>query len=471
MMIDGLRSRRFSSIQLLSSLIVLAVLFFYLISIVGGGQAPKNVSPMVVMGMLLNGGIAIMCIVADMRGVTIAKAHWYFVLIFLSVAPLAQYVGGFFPWNYSLSADLMIRANGIVSLWCVFFAASYSLTDKRMKAKMQFRVASRPSMELPSSMGYAVILILWGVVVFAYLAGRYGVSNMVGGRVNYGADATGWLDWIFTYALPVVPALGCCHCLLLAKERRGWYFPAALLFSLSLFCVNPIYSSRYSVAGAYLPIVLALLPRRSLSNRTFDAVILIAVVVAFPMMNAFKTMKIDQVTIGYLFNNFAGSYQSIDFDAYSMLARTLQYVDNSGLRLGRQLFASLFYGLPGMASQVDVATGELVSMSQGALYTNLSAPIQAEAYVDFGSIGVVVYAVVLGVTCASIDWGFRVQSDQVAPSFRIIVCFVLASFAMFFMRGALQPVFFRMWTFLLFLGLVYVASRVVRALRTWRFAQ
>lgn len=461
-----LKARTFSSPQILSAIAVLAVLLFYVMS-VAGGESLRAVSIPVVLGMLLNGAISIAFIATDDRGVSLAKAHWYFVLIFLSVAPLAQYLTSYCPWGYAISEDLMVGANGVITLWCVFFGATYTLASRKWGGPSRCRMAEpRESVLLPSGLLSGTALVALCVAVFAYLAGRYGLAEMTSERVSYGLSATSWADWILSYALPAIPALGCCHCLLLSKARKAWLAPAALLFVLTLFCMNPVYGSRYSVAAAYLPILLALLPQGALRNRTFDVVILVAVIMVFPMMNAFKTMTLDQVTLGYLLENFAGSYRSIDFDAYSMVARTLQYVDGAGLCMGTQLVGSLLYGLPGMASKVSVATGELVSSAQGASYTNLSAPLQAEAYVDFGLAGVVAYAALIALVFEALDRSFWKQEGN-DDSFLTIAFFVLVAFAMFLMRGALQPVAFRMWTFLLPLGALYLGCRLL----SWALAE
>ena len=469
MIADNLHSRKFSPIQILSTLILFAALLFYIISIAASGKSSVVTSVIVVLGMLLNGGIAVFFIVADVRGISLAKAHWYFVLIFLCIAPLAQYSTGYYAWNYKLPTNTMIAANGIITLWCIFFACVYSFVIRNKRGKEQVGIKSYARFtELPSSMFFDVALVIFSLLIFIYLVNRYGFTEMASQRVSYGTLATSWADWIMSYALPAVPALGCCHCLLLAKEKHMWFVPALVLFIITLFCVNPIYSSRYSVSAAYLPILLALLPKNALRNRSFDVVILVAVIIVFPMMNAFKTMTIDQVTFGYLFDNFAGSYRSIDFDAYSMIVRSLQYVDSFGLSMGAQLMSSLFYGLPSMAAKVNVATGELVSGTQGASYTNLSAPLQAEAYVDFGVIGVIVYAILFALIFGLLDYSFWSKSKNTFSSFRTIVFFVLVAFSFYLMRGALQPVIFRMWTLLLPLGLLYLGCRLQSFARSKR---
>jgi oligosaccharide repeat unit polymerase len=459
--------------RVISGFVILALLMAYVMSFLFHiDGSVRSYSAAVIIGMLINGAIAIAFIVADVRNYSLAKVHWYFILIFFAIAPLAQYTTSYYPWNYTVSTDAMVKANGVVTLWCVSFGvASYFAKSSRTMRKLAR--GGGKSTALPSSWGFGAIIVLLALACAGYLIARLGLDQLLTSR-SIDQNPSNWLMWILAYAIPTVPAIGCCVCFLLARRTRSaiWAIPGIALLAITVLCNSPIYSSRYWVAVIYVPILMAIVPDRAFNHRTFDIVLLLALIVVFPMMNAFKTMTIGQVTLGYLFETFAGSYNSIDFDAYSMLARIIDYADANGLMLGAQLLSSVLYVLPTMSSQVNVPTGELVSNAQSAAYTNLSAPLPSEGYIDFGLLGVVLFAVVTALVMWTVDrkyWNADFKAG--IPSFIFPVYFALIAFVMFAMRGALQPVLFRMETYFLFVIVLYLCCRLRNRLAERRLAR
>jgi hypothetical protein len=79
-----------------------------------------------------------------------------------------------------------------------------------------------------------------------------------------------------------------------------------------------------------------------------------------------------------------------------------------------------------------VGTGELVSSAQGQRFTDLSSPLAAEGYVDFGMVGVVCYAAILGLLIRRFDRNAPTQSllFSLFRPFGVLMFF-------FIMRGSL----------------------------------
>ena len=78
-------------------------------------------------------------------------------------------------------------------------------------------------------------------------------------------------------------------------------------------------------------------------------------------------------------------FNNVDFDAYSLFARTIEYVQQASITFGKQLLGTIFFIIPRALWQGKPEhSGVIVSAAQGQEFTNLSCPIMAEGYINFG---------------------------------------------------------------------------------------
>ena len=139
-----------------------------------------------------------------------------------------------------------------------------------------------------------------------------------------------------------------------------------------------------------------------------------------------------------------------------MLARVLMYVDEIGLTYGRQILSTLFFFIPRRVwASKPIVTGAMVSGAQNANFTNLSAPLISEGYIDFGIVGIVVFSVLLAYALKKIDKYYWLVKDSECLDIIEIVYPFLIGFLIFMLRGALQPVVIFMFTFYLYSVLLY----------------
>jgi hypothetical protein len=90
-------------------------------------------------------------------------------------------------------------------------------------------------------------------------------------------------------------------------------------------------------------------------------------------------------------------FASPDFDGFQQIINSIGYVHEHGYTLGRYSLSTLLFFVPrsvwsGKAtpSAIDVAE------DRGYWFTNLSMPIHSEVYLEFGLIGLLVFAWLLG---------------------------------------------------------------------------
>src|SRR5690606_10753587 len=87
-----------------------------------------------------------------------------------------------------------------------------------------------------------------------------------------------------------------------------------------------------------------------------------------------------------------------DYDAYQMVLNTVKYSQSFGITYGRQLLGADLFWVPRQYwEDKPVGSGQFVAEGLRYSYTNLSCPLWAEAYINFGMIGVILTFFVYGI--------------------------------------------------------------------------
>lgn len=420
---------------------------------------------------------SIIRILTDFAPYSLNKMHWYFVLVFMVIAPVLHYQSGWVPWGYCLSDTILLRANCVLLLWCFSYEMGRIVAGRKGAVGLSTRCHS--DLFIPRDSVFRSYLLLLSLLSFICLVALVGFSSLaVRGEANLNGEGNP-LFTVLNILLRAIPSIS--SVIVLLQMKRGCQFRKAtdwfILGSLLIMTVvanNPVSMSRFWTAAVYLGIVIAVLPESWIQGGRFDLIVIIGLFVIFPFMGAFKTMSLEvflasRNPLSYL--DLASSFKSVDFDAHSLLCRILIYCDSEGLAWGRQLLSVVCFFVPRSILPIKgTPTGEMVAISQGQQFTNLSSPLMAEGYVDFGIIGVIVYAFVLG-------WFMRLSDDRYwhgtnrsegPVSFFIPIYLTLFGFVMFIMRGPLQSTFLRLMGFLLFVLILYFLVDCFAAIKLLR---
>jgi hypothetical protein len=241
---------------------------------------------------------------------------------------------------------------------------------------------------------------------------------------------------------------------------------AIVVLLICTFILNfPVAMSRYWTGSVYLGILLCAIPPELFKNRRFDYCLIFALAVAFPIFSYFKyNTFVDLVAKGVQLDVFS-IYNNVDFDAYSMFCRIIEYTKSNDFTYGTQLRSVIFFFVPRAIWNIKgTPTGTLVATAQNSYYTNVSAPLMGEGYIDFGVIGVVVYAFIMSRILLNLDRKYWSSLLDESVKYSDLVFVYLAGFILFLMRGALQPSFLRVMGFFLFLMGLYFLQKLFRNL-------
>jgi hypothetical protein len=231
-----------------------------------------------------------------------------------------------------------------------------------------------------------------------------------------------------------------------AKYRRrqkaglAWAAMTMALLAATLLLNNPVSTPRLKV-GTILLSLFFLLPWRRWSNAATVAGLVAGLILVFPFMDLFRnsldaslsarvadTSMINEVT------------QKGDFDAFLMIANSAAVTEEAGYQLGRQIGGALLFWAPRAAwPGKPIATGEWVAENVGYSFTNLSAPLWAEFYVDGSWILVLLGFFGYGRLVRILDQWYETSGKSAEVKVVSVLVPIYAGYQIFLLRGSLMP--------------------------------
>ncbi len=174
---------------------------------------------------------------------------------------------------------------------------------------------------------------------------------------------------------------------------------------LLLLIVNPIGSPRY----LFMTVVLGLASSVGLygSIRKFRLAslgALLGMLFIFPILDIFRvSFNPDVQSFNLVANLFDG-----DFDSFAQILNTSWFVDLHGVTWGLQFIGVIFFWVPRTIwPSKPFDTGSLLAQAKGYSFENLSAPLPAEFFINFGWIGVLLGMAFVGYKLRQTDIAFE----------------------------------------------------------------
>lgn len=164
---------------------------------------------------------------------------------------------------------------------------------------------------------------------------------------------------------------------------------------------NPLAYSRFTAAAAFGALFLAWArPRSTRAGFLFVSFMITATLIIYPLANTFRAQDFDVKT-------GTEAFTSADFDGFQQVINTLNYVDNVGHSFGAQTISGVGFFVPRSLwqSKADPASFAIAE-NAGYTFTNLSLPIHAEFYLEFGWLGVVAGMAGLGFIAGRLDYAW-----------------------------------------------------------------
>ena len=370
-------------------------------------EAEGNVSATIYVTFLINTLFSLVKIMKSDRPYSFVNMHWIFFFFFFCFAGLIQSMLGNFPWGLFPEENEIIKANIYLLIWgCAFSIGCYFGNQSEIKK------AERTPLTLRKS--NTIFFVFVALYILLYKVATTGVSNLFARGTNTldlgGADSS--IRLIISHSMNAFLAFFAAFTLLNCKMngvKRNTLYAVIASSCLILVCF-PTGISRYNAAAIYFGLMLLIFSERFKGN-TFTYLFIAAFMILFPAFDVFRRTSFTDVNffevIINTFKDMAESYATGHYDAYSMFIQTLRYVKENGIEWGYQFVGNILFFVPRtLWEDKPIGTGATIMEGLGANFTNVSAPLPAEMYMNFGLVGLVLGGILVGMFLSYLDKRF-----------------------------------------------------------------
>lgn len=415
-------------------------------------------------------GVRLCAMVLSGRRRLVQGAFWLFGYLAMGIAPLAQSVLGRDPTPVLGPREDTQLATALVLCGMIAFDVGALLAHLRPLGRERGRPASvhRGRLALLVVLAYAasglLIVQLGGPGVF--FTSRQEISASLAeatGTPTDDAGGGGEAGSALLRGFGTVPAMLALLFLTRwlvtspeARRRPAVVLPWAGLLVVNAIVNNPISNPRYWFLTVLFALLFTVFPRSPVMYRAALALGLAVALLVFPFTDRFRydedgrrALETDSVLEPLVVK---------DYDQLNMFANTVTFADDGhGHSYGEQLMgAALFFVPRGVWADKPEDTGFLVGGWMGTDSANLSSPLWAELWLDFGPLGMSLAFAGVGYLAARTDRRYvrRTVDDPSPGNVLAVVVPVLAGYSFILLRGSLLQASGRIGIALLCLALV-----------------
>jgi oligosaccharide repeat unit polymerase len=370
--------------------------------------------------------------------------HWFFILTFLSIIPFIQYMSGKFPlWLSREDGFSICCANTLILTWIVFYQFGYSI--KKFRPDKLFYYLKR----LETGKKGVYISIYLSFIIFIVFLFFFGVKNLLirgAYRETLLSIPYNSLMIIVNTFFKYIPLLSLAGLIFLKNKwtnKREWWFLLTALIFINLLVNNPVASPRYWAGAVIIGFIAILLSKLNRGKGWLSAMLIIGIFLVFPFTSVLRHRTADTVSPSdFRLSQLKTAYISPHFDAYEVSVHTIQYVAKDGITWGKQLLGPFLFWIPRAFWEGKPAgSGGVVARYFSYYQINLSCPLPFEGYINFGVVGLIVFAYLTGLLFSSLDEYHWKESTPTSSDIMSVYYPFLLVFGFFAMRGDLMSSF------------------------------
>ncbi len=376
----------------------------------------------------------------DPQPYSLNRMFWLFVMVFFGLLPAAQRGSGNLPWGNNVDGETFLRANILILGCCTVYSlvrAIAKATDEEHSLHIRSRatpalVRAHKWIALPAVLLLAIayfVIVGKGALLQKYTILEW--RDVVPDAVYLAAEKVLRIPvLVFTLLTVFLFRLK-----LLSKRFLLWTLVLCAAVNFPLAMPRTLFAAM--ALGILLSFGGQLWQRR---RQALTLLMLAGLLGVMPLLQAARwTSSHQEKSLSRPGGLYAATFAGGDFDAYSMLCRTMEYADSNGHTNGQQLLTTLAFAVPRkLWPGKGEGTGARVHRSQGG-YINVSAPLPAEGYIDFGPAGALLYVALFALLATRYDafyWRWRATRAAAGDlSFRALFYPVMLVLSVLLLRG------------------------------------
>lgn len=392
---------------------------------------PYGLAP-VMLGILFSISLYFLCVDITQKALhPLRIAFSLYFSFFFSLPGFLQMLWYGFPFYGMTYPREIAEAGSIVSLLCALTVYSAYYFYWRKSRSSSFATESLTPICEPTP----VYLCFFFMALSLTCATLVGWGAMLSDRGERETVSTGNL--ILTTIAHSASFVAFLHASVWRGSRLRRLGLGAISF-LCFFATNPpLAIPRFQLAAYAFSFFLAH-SRFTRRDRAFFCISVVGgILTVFPAISILSRKGGD---LRDFFNGGVLTYygSSGDFDGFQSVLSVMRYVDATGFKLGINILSAAFVFVPrSLWPSKSPGTGADAAEYLGFAFTNLSAPLPAELWVDFGYLGVFLGGAIVGALLFKGDTTFSNPNSSIH---RRLLWSVIFGFIIILLRGSLVAV-------------------------------
>jgi hypothetical protein len=388
------------SLRMLFALVIVLIEIVFINSLASAGMELILSSVVVTIALLIQLRFGVRPAAAAPADIVVFIFNW----LFLDLSPKVQLIS--MPQRLintsTVTVDGVAVTNLVCALFMIAFTFFYAFMSRREESPQPARpVRVKPRQEFTAG---AIGLVLVLCVAVVAVAAPHAYRSVENAEV---ASPASLVMGRFLLFLPSATLLILLH--ETVRSGRKLLFSRVcvllMLFLLVIITENPYTEKRNALGPIYIALLLVLFQNWFAIGTRRLLLLVGSMVLVFPAITVFthnRQQSLADVSFSQFSDQIADHYFSINYDSWANIYTVVEIVKVHGMQWGHQLLGSLLFFVPSSIwSAKPLATGiflaDYLIANYSMWFTNLSAPLAAEGYLDFGPAGVVLYACILAV--------------------------------------------------------------------------
>lgn len=397
-----------------------------------------NNNMLVIFTFLINGGfITNELFKTNKLGYSLKEIIFLFLFLFMFYSPLVQYLSDYFPWwDVNLITDsIIIYTNFIVLLFILVYKLMYLLFSQNTQFIPHSK--NKELRNIPFILDFFFIL---SILVTLYIVSATGFANLFSRSTNTIAFDNQSLSLIIQNTFKSVPIFYVAlNIIYLNKYGKIYKTIPFLVGTVFMLLINfPTATPRFWMASTYLGFLIIIIKRMK-NPHIFKVLILGGIFLVFPFLNIFRYNTLSDIfNININIPNVVDAFLTGDFDSYSMLSRAIIYSDLNNITWGYQLIGNILFFIPrSIWPSKPIGSGAMIATFLNWPFSNVSMPYIGEGYINFGLVGVILFAIILAFITAKTDFTYYKNISTGIYSIINLVYPFSVGFIFFILRGDL----------------------------------
>ena len=395
----------------------------------------------------------------------VAGVFWMFVYISLGVVPVAQLTTGASTLlAFQIDDATLYSTTAVTLLGCICFDLAYHLRLFKNEGRPApvHRLRSMDTLRVFAAMAVLGGLIYVGQVgsLAVFFSSREEAGQALDQLSPDSGQAVRAILSAFGSVACLVALIFYFHAVRMLRSSLNLLDVALMvaLVGLNVVINNPISNSRYWILAVLFGLIMPLIGTR----KTFFNFAIIGGVVAaiflFPLSDITRRAAGTRTLLQS--DSVWRMISTKDYDQFSMLANTLGFTRDEGFTWGNQLLGALLFWVPRVAWPTKpLDSGVEVGLWMNSSNVNLSSPLWAEAWINFGITGVILTFAVLGFLSRRLDSGFGAGALS-AGSVGYLGVSIFSGYMFILLRGSLLQSMGRLM--ILALAIAFLSGTVKR---------